>query len=163
MDENVEYLHKLRAMIKEKGLEQFFTMADNASIKPMNVSSFAALKKHFVDNAGRYAGRKVASITLYTDLDGIKTDEDVFVIKILISEISDTGKINQNYDDNWGLKINYKLKDLKIMKFTLKMLHKLVTLTGKRILEGDPLNGMSLPNFLKRLKSKGINLDTYEP
>lgn len=160
---NADYFNKLRAMIKEKDLETFWVMCDRAAFKPMKNMDAKKVKQHLAKNATRLAGQKIASVTLHMRGLTAGANAEVFTVKIIVFEISDDGKINQSKNDNWGLMFHYKLDELKELKFTLKLLHKLVQLCADQVLTSDTFNGISLKAVRTKLARANVDLDAYSP
>uniref|UniRef100_A0A6C0M1I2 Uncharacterized protein n=1 Tax=viral metagenome TaxID=1070528 RepID=A0A6C0M1I2_9ZZZZ len=154
-----EYLQKLTDMIDAKKLDGFWVMCDRSDFKPIKKNK-VEIRKMLKEKSQYYAGKKIAYVNLYPNLDAIKdSSEDAFIMTIYIYEINDKGEFGKTQFDTWGLKIRYKLSDFSIRKFKMKDVEKLMRLCADEIITTEILNGSSFKNFMKKLDKLKINLD----
>lgn len=153
-----EYVKELEKKIKDKNLYTFWVFCDRVDFKPIKDTTKSEIKKYVKKKVQYYANKKIAWISLYTNLDAFENENElVFSIKIFIYEINEDGLIEQERGDNWGLMINYYIKDLEEKKFKLKDVEKLMRWGAEKIIRTDTLNGIKYTNLLKRLKEKGLD------
>lgn len=158
--EQVKYLKNLHKQLKEKNLETFWVMADRARFKPMDkVTTYDKLKKYLKKHASRYGNRHIATVTLFVDKKGVKTDDYVFSLKVIVFKIHEDGSIATKRGDNWGYMINYTLDNLYKNKFKISFMYKVVKAVAQNLIEGDDFNGTSFKNFVHEIQRKNIDLD----
>lgn len=154
------YLKKLKKTLVSKELESFYVMCDRTDFKPIKgydtpkeFNSMLQEKKQY------YGGKRVADITLNVNRKGLKDDEPVFYIKIVIYKITDEGKMLNKAGQVQGALIGYYPDDLEERPFKLKHVERLMHLVGGDILSTDTLFGMKYMDVIRKLKKKGIDLD----
>jgi len=156
-----KYLKKLKKTLEEKELESFYVMVDRTDFKPMKgYDTPRDLMKMTVEKKQYYAGKRIADISLYTNLKGLKTDEFIFSIKIVIYKILENGKLSFNIKDTVGIRVNYYPDDFEKRRFRLKDVEKFMRLCADNVIYIETLNGNKYKNVLKILEKKGIDFET---
>jgi hypothetical protein len=154
------YLKKLKKTLASKELESFYVMCDRADFKPIKgYDTPREFNDMLQEKKQYYAGKRVADITLNVNLKGLKEDEPVFYIKIVIYKITEEGKMLNKAGHTLGALIGYYPDDLEEKPFKLKHVERLMDLVGDGLLSTDTLFGMKYTDAIKRLKKKGIDLD----
>lgn len=152
-----KYLKKLEKTLEEKQLESFFIMVDRTDFKPIKgYDSPKELADMFSKKIQYYVGKRVAHISLYTNPNGLKKNQSIFSIKIVIYKIAESGKFSKDPIDVYGLLINYEPDDFESRKFLIKDVEKFMRLCSDKVINTDTLNGNWYKVIIKRLKKKGI-------
>jgi len=159
-DKDKEIYEKLKAMIKEKDVEDFWIMCDNKTFSPIKNMSTTNMIKTLKEKASIYGGRKIASISIIPKHNKV-FDSDL-IIHISIYQIETDGTINKKPNTTWGLKYHYKVEDMNVMKFSMSQLHKLIHLCSEKKITNDTSDGYNVKVLLNKLKEKKIDLSTYE-
>jgi len=153
-----KYLKKLKKTLEEKELESFYVMVDRTDFKPMKgYDTPRDLMKMTVEKKQYYAGKRIADISLYTNLNGLKTGEFIFSIKIEIYKILESGKLS--FKDTVGIRVNYYPDDFENRRFHIKDVEKFMRLCADNVIYIETLNGNKYKNVLKILKKKGIDFE----
>ena len=147
-----DYLDKLKNMIDSKNIDQFSVFPD---VKPFKIikKDRDEIKEVIKKNPKKYAGRRVAVITLVVEKDGFKKNDDVFSIGIAVNNIDDKGNVGKTSKDTWRVLIRYITDDLENHPFKMTTVEKLVKLVDKKLIVSD-FGGISY----KRLEEKLENI-----
>jgi hypothetical protein len=152
------YLKQLEKTLEVKELESFYVMCDRADFKPMKgYHRPKMLTDMFAEKIQYYAGKRVAHISLYTNPKGLKTNEYVFSIKIVIYNILDTGKLDQKRV--LGLMVNYEPDDFERRRFHIKDVEKFMRLCADKTLTTGTLNGQWYKKVIRMLQKKGVDFE----
>lgn len=146
-----DYLNKLRETIFNKKLTQFCVFPDVSTFKIIKKDK-AEIRKILKENPEKYAGRKIAVITLKTVPSGFKKKDYIFIIHIDVLIIYEDGSFNKRQDDSWGLSLKYLSEDLEKYPFSMKNLEKIIKLVYKRKITSE-FGGMYYDHFKKLLKN----------
>jgi len=156
-----KYLKKLKKTLEEKELESFYVMVDRTDFKPIKgYYTPGDLMKMTMEKKQYYAGKRIARISLYTNLKGLKTNESIFSTKIVIYKILENGKLNFDINDMVGIRVNYYPDDFEKRRFRLKDVEKFMRLCADNVIYIETLNGNKYKNVLKILEKKGIDFET---
>ncbi len=158
-----EYMKKMDAKMKENDLYSFWIFSDTGFKKKIRGKTYEDIEKMTKKSPEKYAGKAVLHVKLmplhedYTSIPG--KNGAWLTINISSFPIGKKGELLN--DDSWGIGIQWKEEDLKIGKFTFKMLEHLADLTYKKKLEISGSFGLRFKDFLNSLKRKLINIDSY--
>lgn len=152
-----KYLKQLEKTLRVKELESFYVMCDRSDFKPMRYDTPRDLMNMFAEKIQYYRGKRVAYISLFTNVKGLKTNELVFSIKIVVYRIKDNGRLDQDYVR--GLLVNYQPDDFERRKFRLKDVEKFMRICADEILNTETLNGNWYKNIIKMLKKRGVDFE----
>jgi len=150
-----EYLKTLKETIEKKGLKQFCVFPDEKPFKIIKKDR-DEIKQILKNNPLKYAGKKLAVITLNTRKSGFQDKKHIFSISVHIFTISGYGSIGENTYDNWRLLLLYMENDLENHPFNMKRLEKIVNLVNKRKVESG-LFGITYSEYeedIQKLKDK---------
>ena len=159
-EKDKEVYTKLKTMIIEKELEDFWVMCDNKTFSPIKNMSTTNMTKMLKEKASIYGGRKIASVSLTPKHN--KTYDSDFMVHISIYQIDTDGTINKKPFSTWGLKYHYKIEDMNAMKFSMSQLHKIIHLCSTKKLINDTSDGYNVKVLLNKLQEKKIDLSIYE-
>ena len=146
-----EYLDILKNMIDSKNIQQFCVFPD---VKPFKIIKKESdeIKEVIKKNPKKYAGRRVAVITLYVKKDGLKKNKDIFSISISVSNIDDKGNVGKTSKDTWRVSIRYMADDLEKHPFKMTTVEKLVKLVDKKLIVSD-FGGISYQRLEEKLEN----------
>ena len=150
-----EYLKTLGETIQKKGLSQFCVFPDDKPFKIIKKDR-DEIKQILKKSPSKYAGRKIAVITLNTRKSGFQDNKHIFSIAVHIYRISEDGLIAHNSYNDWGLLLFFMEEDLENHPFTMKRLEKIVNLVNKRKIESG-LFGITYSEYekdIQKLKDK---------
>jgi len=145
-----EYLKKLREKIHEKNIEQFAVFPDLKTFKIIKKKK-AEIRKMLKEKPERYAGRKIAIISLIPRPSGFSQKDDIFAIDVEIYKIYDDGSIDRSSGDSWGLLLRYMPDDLEKYPFKMTSLEKIIKLVYKRKIVSQ-LGGLYFKEFQSLLR-----------
>jgi len=131
-----DYLNNLKKMIDSKNIDQFSVFPD---VKPFKIikKGRTEIKEVIKKNPKKYAGKRVAVVSLYVKKDGLKNNKDIFSIGITVSNIDDEGNVGKYSKDNWLILIKYMPDDLENHPFKMTTVEKLVKLVDKKLILSD--------------------------
>lgn len=150
-----EYLDSLKEAIKEKKMGQFCVFPDLKTFKIIKKSE-KEMFKIMQEKPAKYAGRKLAVVTLSTDKTGFKDNDTIFATDISIYTIYEDGKVGKVSGDGWRLLLKYLPEDLENHPFRMKSLERIIKIVYKRYVT-SMFVGMYYSDFeksLERLKNK---------
>ena len=162
-----KYLKKLKKTLEEKEFFSFFVMADQTDFKPIK-GEWKETQEMFKERASYYAGKRVAHISLYPNIKGLKyykapekynIKDFVFSTKIVIYKVKENGTLSQSINDTVGVRINYEPDDLENKRFNLKDVEKFMRLCAEEKFYIETLNGQWYKKIIKILKKKGIDFE----
>ena len=128
-EELEEYLIDTRVKLVEKGVCYCWVMCDRADFKPIKLSE-ADMKKHIIENLGKYKGKRIANIRIADPQFPKKNikDKDILIrFATTIFKIQDDGSLK--VDGNRGIEVNYMEEDLQEHKFKIKHVERFMCCT----------------------------------
>lgn len=158
-EELFDYLTELGTKLKDRDLANFWVMPDRADFRPIKNVSKAEIKKLLKEKAPYYKNKKIAEVDVYVNPKNIHTDDFIMSILVFIYEIDEDGKIESKYHTGWGAAVNFYPKDLKKVKFSLKLVETIMRLANDQTMVTNTLTGMKYGAYVKALKKKGIDWD----
>lgn len=158
-----KYMEKIDSKIKENELASFWIFSDTGFKKKIRNKSFKDIEKMTMKSPEKYADKAVLDVKLmplHEDYESIPGKKGVWlIIDIAVFPIGKDGKLLNR--EGWGIGIQWKEEDLKIGKFTFKMLEHLADITYKKKISANGSFGLRFKDFLKSLKMDRINIDSY--
>jgi len=146
-----EYLDILERMIETKNIQQFCVFPD---VKPFKIikKDRDEIKEVIKKNPKKYAGRRVAVVSLVVNKDGLKNNKNVFSIGIAVNNIDDEGNVGKYSKDTWRVSIRYMADDLEKHPFKMTTVEKLVKLVDKKLIVSD-FGGISYQRLEEKLEN----------
>ncbi len=158
-----KYMEKIDSKIKENELASFWIFSDTGFKKKIRNKSYKDIEKMTMKSPEKYADKAVLHVKLmplHEDYESIPGKKGVWlIIDIGAFPIGKKGELLD--DDSWGIGIQWKEEDLKIGKFTFKMLEHLADITYKKKISANGSFGLRFKDFLKSLRLDRINIDSY--
>jgi hypothetical protein len=145
-----EYIVKLEKRLCEKGLDEFWVLADREDFKPIKKER-KEIKRMLHEKAQYYRDKKIAKISLYVRKSGLVKNDWVFAVTITVFKIHDDGSFDTQPGDSWALKVRYMNDDLQ-GKFTLKQAEDIMRYAASREITSDSIAGMGYDKYKKFVK-----------
>lgn len=150
-----KYYNKLKDMIDEKELKNFWLICGRSDFKPIKNITKSELKKYIKTKSQFYRDKNIANISFVFKQNFNETADWIFVIKIYIYTISDDGDFGDDSSDTWSLIILYNANELDNNHFTIKELSQMVNIASNRTIMTD-MTGIHYTRWLQKLKKSGI-------
>lgn len=150
-----KYFNKLKDMVDEKELKNFWIMCGRNDFKPIKNTTKSEMKAYLKTKPQFYRNKNIANISLVFRPSFSDSAKWVFVIKIYIYTISDDGDIGYDSANTWGLTILYNANELNNNHFTIKELLQMISLASDGTIMTD-MAGINYTRWLQKLKRKNI-------
>jgi hypothetical protein len=153
----------------------FWIIADRSDFKPLkknitikkkitkaNIHSIKEIKDNILDEKGEYyKDKKFAEIKIKIDedilskIDNIREYKNIknkiiLMVGITIYLIGTDGNIN--FENKWGLDVNYYVDDFRTLNFKLKNIEVLMRLASDSIITTNSIKGISYKNLLLKIE-----------
>ncbi|MGL5934899.1 MAG: hypothetical protein ACRCZI_04675 [Cetobacterium sp.] len=160
-----EYLISLQKQLKEKNLLSFFTFPEDSKIKKINDIDFTKMKKILKRNK-KYHGKVLCVFTMvFHDKNSYKvfTDSNIYIgFSISFYPIHEDGTIKKTISgqkNSWGCDMHISLEDLKVTKFSFKLIDYMIKIMYDEEISCPALTGHPLRYIIQKLQKKGYNFD----
>lgn len=153
----------------------FWVIADRSDFKPLkkniiikkktvktNIHSIKEIKDNILDEKGEYyKDKKFAEIKVKIDddvlskIDNIREYKNIknkviLSIGVTIYLIGTDGSIN--FENKWGLDVNYYVDDFRTLNFKLKNIEVLMRLASDSVITTNSIKGISYKNLLLKIE-----------
>jgi hypothetical protein len=151
-----KYLTELDKKLEERELHNFWVMSGSKSFKPIKNVRVRDIKAMLADRVEHYKNKRIAEVDVWMNPKKIDTGGFVMSIKVVVCQISEEAEIERRPYDTWGVCVNFYPEELRMTRFSLKMVEVFMRLAHNKTLVTDTLNGMRYTNLLKKLKKMKI-------
>ena len=148
----------------------FWIIADRSDFKPLkknitgkkkltktNIHSIKEIKDNILDEKGEYyKDKKFAEIKIKIDEDILSKVDNIREYKNIKNKIILTVGItiyligtdgNINFENKWGLDVNYYVDDFRTLNFKLKNIEVLMRLVADSVIKTNTIEGISYKNL----------------
>jgi hypothetical protein len=153
----------------------FWVIADRSDFKPLkknitvkkkiiktNIHSIKEIKDNILDEKGEYyKDKKFAEIKVKIDddilskIDNIREYKNIknkVILSVGITIYLITTDGNINFENKWGLDVDYYVDDFRTLNFKLKNIEVLMRLASDSVITTNSMKGISYKNLLLKIE-----------